>query len=114
MPSLLRKAIPILLILICPVWANESPQAREMIADMVHLSAGHLSQIFRHHTGQPMPDYIRNVRLNNAIELMRSSRETLDHIARKSGFLNTSYFYRAFKRQFGVTPAEFRTKLSAS
>jgi len=85
----------------------------EMIADMVHLSAGHLSQIFRHHTGQPMPDYIRKVRLNHAIELMRSSRDTLDHIARQSGFLNTSYFYRAFKRQFGVTPAEFRIKLIA-
>jgi AraC-like DNA-binding protein len=85
----------------------------EMIADMVHLSPGHLSQIFRHHTGQPMPDYIRNVRLNNAIELMRSSRDTLDRIARQSGFLNTSYFYRAFKRQFGVTPAEFRMKLVA-
>jgi two-component system, response regulator YesN len=86
----------------------------EMMADMVHLSAGHLSQIFRHHSGQSMPDYIRNKRLNHAIELMRSSRDTLDNIARQSGFPNTSYFYRAFKRQFGVTPAEFRAKLAAS
>jgi AraC-like DNA-binding protein len=84
----------------------------EMISEDVHLSSGHLSQIFRAHTGQSIPDAIRSIRLEHAIKLMCDTDGNLQTISAQAGFMNTPYFYKAFKKHYGVTPSDYRMKLS--
>lgn len=55
-------------------------------------------------------DLVRNYRFKAAAEAIRSSQESLSDIAEHTGFGSYSYFSKAFKKHFGVSPKEYRTK----
>ena len=52
--------------------------------------------------------FIRDVRIKNAVKLMRTNKFNIDEIATYVGFNSTSYFIRTFKSKYGVTPKEYR------
>ncbi|MCB0556691.1 MAG: helix-turn-helix domain-containing protein [Phaeodactylibacter sp.] len=52
--------------------------------------------------------YIRYIRLQNAKELLESGNMTVGEAAFKTGFIDKSYFTRAFHRQFGFNPSYLR------
>lgn len=56
-------------------------------------------------------EFIRDVRLNNAVKLMKSGKYNIDEIGTFVGFNSTSYFIRSFKKKFGQTPKEYYSKL---
>jgi len=55
-----------------------------------------------------LTDVIAEVRMNKAKELLLHSDLPIADIAERTGFTNSSYFYRTFKRCNGVTPNEYR------
>ncbi|KJF41730.1 hypothetical protein LH29_23655 [Draconibacterium sediminis] len=56
-------------------------------------------------------EFIRDVRLNNAVKLMKSGKYNIDEIGTYVGFNSTSYFIRSFKKKYGQTPKEYYSKL---
>ena len=54
--------------------------------------------------------YLNDHRLNLAAELLRITDATVLDIAGRVGFDNLSYFNRLFKRRYGMTPREYRSK----
>jgi Signal transduction histidine kinase len=62
-------------------------------------------------TGYSPNAFIRYVRLNKAIELLRNADLTVSMVALECGFSDPSYFGRAFKKEFNLTPAEWRANL---
>lgn len=79
------------------------------IADRVNLSPRYLGNIFKKHRFIPVADYIDNIRLKYASELISNSDETINVIMDKSGFLSRSHFYNLFKQAYGVTPNQYRS-----
>ena len=59
-------------------------------------------------TGQTAADFIRNIRLNYAAQLIKNTPQTFSEIAVKSGFKDVSYFRTSFKKKFGQTATEYR------
>lgn len=55
--------------------------------------------------------FIRDIRLRNAIKLLRTNNFNIDEIADYVGFNSTSYFIKSFKAQYGVTPNEYKKKM---
>lgn len=55
-------------------------------------------------------DYIRKLRIELSIDLLRSSTYSLTEIAYLTGFSDQSHFTRVFKQQMGETPSEFKKK----
>lgn len=55
-------------------------------------------------------EFIRNIRLEYAAKLLRSTKFTVSEIMFKSGFSNKSYFYREFLKQYGVSPKDYRNQ----
>jgi AraC family transcriptional activator of mtrCDE len=53
-------------------------------------------------------DYLRDVRLRRAAQLLQVSSLPVDSIAGKVGYASRSHFTKAFHNQFGVSPADFR------
>ena len=53
-------------------------------------------------------DYLRDVRLRRAAQLLQVSSMPVDSIAAKVGYASRSHFSRAFHDQYGVSPADFR------
>jgi AraC family transcriptional regulator len=65
-------------------------------------------RLFRAHRNCSPGEYLRQLRIAHAArELARSARSIAD-IAVEAGFYDQSHFTNAFKRQLGVTPAEYR------
>lgn len=62
-------------------------------------------------TGMTPNDYILQVKLNKSIVLMSDHMLTIGEIAYELGFSSPAYFSKCFKKQFGVTPADYRKKI---
>lgn len=80
-----------------------------LIADTVKVSPSYLSRIFKKETGLGLSEYIQQVRLSKAKELLTNKRHMpLNDIADQSGFYNIIALIRIFKKYEGITPGKFR------
>ena len=78
------------------------------VADRVEFSESHFMRYFKENMGMSFVDYLRDYRLTMAARLLLVSEDTVLNIAEEVGFENLSYFNRAFKKKYGVTPREYR------
>lgn len=78
------------------------------IAEYAGLSKYYLSRIFSAAMGLSLSAYIRNVRLDVAANLLKSSELSVKEISYKTGFKNSNYFTDAFTKKFMVSPREYR------
>ena len=74
----------------------------------------HLSRSFKKHFNESPTDYITNLRLNYAANLLSNSDKDITNIAMESGFENLSHFYHLFRKKFNTSPKEFRLKYQKS
>jgi AraC family transcriptional regulator len=74
------------------------------------VSAGHLARTFRVSVGKSAGEYVRGRRLHRATVLLQSPMKLAD-IASSVGFCDQAHFSRAFKSEFGLTPAAYRKQL---
>lgn len=77
-------------------------------ADHVNLSVPHLSRMFRKEMGVTFIDYLTSVRIRKAIELLHNGELKIYEIAEFTGYANQHYFSNVFKKNLGVSPAEYR------
>jgi AraC-like DNA-binding protein len=82
------------------------------LADSIHLSQSYLQVIFKEVTGNSPIEYLINIRMNKAKELMREAGPGIGEIAEQVGFSDPFYFSRCFKRLEGVSPNEYRKAVS--
>lgn len=78
------------------------------MADLVEFSESHFMRYFKETMGTSFTHYLRDYRLTMATRLLLASDETILTIAEEVGFDNLSYFNRAFKKKYGITPREYR------
>jgi len=78
------------------------------IADELSMSPIYFSRLYKQLTTKALSDKISEMRLNKAKELLKTSEYTIVDIAEKTGFTNSSYFYRLFKNSTGITPSDYR------
>ena len=82
----------------------------EDTARMVCLSPDYLSRIFRQETGISFHQYLNNVRITKAKELIRTTNLRLTDISQMVGYDDQSYFTKVFKRTAGIAPGEYVKK----
>lgn len=73
-------------------------------------SSAYLSRSFRAHLNETPTQFLNNVRLNYAANVISNSDEDITAIAFDAGFENLSHFYHLFRKQFKITPREFRNR----
>lgn len=76
------------------------------LADMMYLSEDRFGHLFRKNVGVPPQQYINEMRLQKAKELIQSTEHTITEIARMVGFQDYNHFGRQFLRFYGCTPRE--------
>ncbi len=80
-------------------------------ASQANLSASHFSVVFSQETGQTFKEYLTEVRINKAKELLRMTSLRSADIAYQVGYNDPHYFSTAFKKNTGLTPIEFRSQI---
>ncbi|HCC51493.1 MAG TPA: hypothetical protein DEQ30_05060 [Porphyromonadaceae bacterium] len=61
-------------------------------------------------TGMTPNDYILHVKMGKSLSLLNDTMMTIAEITYQLGFSKPAYFSKCFKKQFGLTPAEYRKK----
>ncbi|MCL4516316.1 MAG: response regulator [Firmicutes bacterium] len=86
----------------------QDPISLETIAQHFFISKEHLSRAFKTFTGENISDYIIRRRMEKAKELILEQRLAIKHVAEMTGYTDLAYFYRVFKKYYGLTPGELR------
>ena len=81
---------------------------RDKMAEMVNLSPGYFSNLFRSEVGMSFSDYLIQVRVENAKSLLRRFDLSVEAISKKCGFNSLAHFSRTFKDRCGLSPLKFR------
>lgn len=77
-------------------------------AEMLGVSAPHLTRVCRKVLGSPPNELVRQRRLLEAKRLLEYTRLSVSEIAHRSGFREPSFFSRTFSRTFGMSPKSYR------
>ena len=80
------------------------------LSEHFHLSARHLSRIFREHYGIPPIAYRCQKRLHASARYLTETDLSIAEIAVRTGYIDQSRFSAAFKKHFGIYPTEYRRK----
>ena len=93
------------------------PQATDQSTNwQVRRACDYIKEYYRkdREMGMNIPAYVNQVRLERAKELLRHSPQKIYEIALDVGYLSTTAFHVAFKKQTGLTPAEYRNQMGES
>ncbi|NJB35175.1 two-component regulator propeller domain-containing protein [Croceivirga sp. JEA036] len=82
----------------------------EMLVKEMGHSRSNLYLKFKELTGLSSSEFIRNIRLKRAIQLLDNSDYSVKEIMFRTGFNTASYFSKCFKKEFGVVPSEYIKK----
>lgn len=80
----------------------------KLIADELHLNVVYIGQVFKKEMQVTFAQYLNQVRIKKAQELLLNSNQNINEIADAIGYNNTTYFSKMFKKLTGLTPKEFR------
>ncbi|WP_187442192.1 helix-turn-helix domain-containing protein [Sutcliffiella horikoshii] len=83
---------------------------REGLAEMVGFSPGYFSQAFKKVVGSSPIDYLNEVRIKKAKEMLITSQHRLKTVANSVGYQDEFYFSRLFKKSTGISPTLYVRK----
>lgn len=83
----------------------------DSVSSLLHINATYLSSIFKRCTGINFIDHLTNLRISAAKELLGDPFKSVSEIAAMVGYGSSSYFCRAFRKNTGSSPTEYRKYL---
>lgn len=93
------------------IYQNPNLSLRDL-AKHIRVSPNYVSQTLNAHIGETFFDYINRARIGDALEMIKTSDASILEIAYGANFNSRSSFYKAFKRETGITPKAYRAGLS--
>jgi YesN/AraC family two-component response regulator len=84
------------------------------VAEHVFLNPVYFSRFFKQRTGKNFIDYLTQLRMAKAIELLRTGKFKIYEISAQVGYKDTKYFTHVFKESTGYSPKEYVRKLAGT
>jgi AraC-like DNA-binding protein len=78
-----------------------------LLCDELNMGKTKLTAVMKEATGMSPGEYIEDVRLRHAAQMLESGNYTVTEVADKLGFSSASYFSVRFKEKFGVPPGRY-------
>lgn len=86
----------------------------QSIASMLKMTPAYVGRMFKQNELMSVGEYINEVRLSHAKELLETKDFSIKEIMELVGYVNESTFFKLFKKKYGVTPREYRLKRKIS
>ncbi|WP_341876078.1 response regulator [Defluviitalea saccharophila] len=80
----------------------------EDVSREINVSPQYFSKLFKEETGKNFIDYLTNIRISAAKELLSRGNLSIKEICYHIGYSDPNYFSRIFKKVVGVTPTEYK------
>lgn len=80
------------------------------VSKEVNISPYYFSKIFKEESGENFSEYLANIRMNRAKELLDDPELSIKEVGVMSGYSDPNYFSRIFKKHTGITPREYRER----
>ena len=90
----------------------EEDMRRSDVAEFVHLNEDYLTRVFRRETGLSLKEYMIREKMLAARSMIRTTNLPISFVAARFGYCNYSHFSKAYKKEFGLAPAEERKNTS--
>lgn len=84
----------------------------DSVSEIVNINASYFSTLFKRSLGVNFVDYLTDIRMQAARELLRDPLRSTSEVAGMVGYENANYFTRAFKKKTGMTPTEYRRSVA--
>ncbi len=81
------------------------------LADLLHFNPSYLSRLYKKVTGKSLSEYISEVKICRAREMLKQNELKINEIASALGFETASYFTRYFKKCTNLNPQDYRETL---
>jgi len=83
------------------------------LADYMEMNASYLSRFFSEKTGDTISEYMTQVRMKKALELLQKDEfRTIQEVCEQVGYTNPTSFAKAFSKVYGVSPTAYRRDFS--
>lgn len=92
---------------------KENDLSAETLCHELNVSAAYFSTIFKKEVGLSFVAYLTKIRLERAVELLRTTEDKTYVIAEAVGYTEPNYFSYVFKKQYGISPSKYRANLAA-
>ncbi len=79
----------------------------QKLSGMFYISPSHVSRLFKQTLGTTTMSYIHEVRIKNAVKLLREDGQSIKRAAESTGYESLNNFYKYFKKFTGSTPAAY-------
>lgn len=86
------------------------PISLEQVAKAFFVSKEYLSKVFKQEYGCTVTDHILHLRMEKARKWLSDESIPIKAVAEMAGYEDVTYFYRVFKKHFGISPGEMRKK----
>lgn len=86
--------------------------SNKVLANVANVSEDYVGQYFKMLTGINPQDYIEYQRMEEAVNLLRTSKKSIRDIGQSVGYKDTAYFCRRFKMMFGIPAGKMRRRES--
>lgn len=81
------------------------------VAEKLGIHPNYLSTLFKNGTGVSYSQYLRDIRINKAKHLLKTTNRKLYDIAKAVGYNDSSHFHRVFKKETGISPGKYKKSL---
>jgi AraC-like DNA-binding protein len=81
---------------------------RKKVAQAVNYSEYYIGILFKKQTGTNLIDYIHQIRINNAVDLLKKGKFSVNEVAYSSGYRSIQHFNKIFKKLTGKIPSDFK------
>ena len=78
------------------------------ISSLMNVNASYLSATFKKECGETLTEYVNRKRMETAAFILSHSDKQIQVVAEECGILDVNYFIKLFKKQYGMTPTQYR------
>lgn len=84
----------------------------DSIAEKYNITRNYVYSLVREETGKSLGEYIENLRMVKATDLLKDTEMSVAEISIACGYNSTNTFYKVFKKNFNVSPSTYRNQVS--
>lgn len=92
------------------IQSNYKEVTLDSLAEEFFLSKQYISKYIKDKSGENFGDILKKVRMKKAKTFLKNSSMTVESVAEQVGYQNVEHFTRLFKKEYGITPIQYRNK----